>query len=98
MELTEDRRFPGALQPIGDRIRSHNIAIFHGNMNMKKLNFIGKWMIKDVLRKMTQFVQDKALVDDFHGNILSINLKGRNKIRQKECYNYCEGNPIIQKT
>jgi hypothetical protein len=27
--------FPGALQPIGDRIRSHNIAIYHGNVNMK---------------------------------------------------------------
>ncbi|MFQ6009052.1 MAG: flavodoxin domain-containing protein, partial [Candidatus Zixiibacteriota bacterium] len=55
VELVKGWRFPKALQPIADRIRPRDIAVFHGNVDMKKLNFIEKWMIKNV----------KAPVGDF---------------------------------
>jgi menaquinone-dependent protoporphyrinogen oxidase len=42
VELAEGLRFPKALQPIADRIRPRDIAVFHGNVNMKKQNFIEK--------------------------------------------------------
>ena len=48
VELTKGWRFPKALQPIADRIRPRDVAVFHGDVNMKKLNFIEKWMIKNV--------------------------------------------------
>ena len=48
VELTEGWRFPKALQPIADRIRPRDIAIFHGDVNIEKLNFIDKWMAKNV--------------------------------------------------
>jgi len=48
VELTEGWRFPKAQQPLADRIRPRDIAIFHGYVNMKKLNFIDKWMAKNV--------------------------------------------------
>jgi menaquinone-dependent protoporphyrinogen oxidase len=48
VELLQDWRFPGSLQPIADRIRPRDIAVFHGNVDLKKLNFIEKWMLKNV--------------------------------------------------
>jgi menaquinone-dependent protoporphyrinogen oxidase len=41
-------RFPQALQPIADRIQPRDIAVFHGAMDMNKLNRIEKSMIKNV--------------------------------------------------
>jgi len=46
VELTEGWRFPGAQQPIADRIQPRDIAVFHGVINMNKLNPIEKWMFK----------------------------------------------------
>jgi menaquinone-dependent protoporphyrinogen oxidase len=46
--LVEGRRFPKGLQSIADRIRPREIAVFHGAIDMKKLNIVEKWMIKKV--------------------------------------------------
>jgi menaquinone-dependent protoporphyrinogen oxidase len=48
VELTNGWRFPGSLQPIADRIRPRDIAVFHGVLDTKKLNLIEKWMIRNV--------------------------------------------------
>jgi len=55
VELTNGWRFPKALQPLADRIRPRDIALFHGHVNVDKLNFIERSMIKNV----------KAPVGDF---------------------------------
>ena len=46
VELTKGWRFPKALQPIADRIRPRDIAVFHGAVDVGKLNFVEKWMTK----------------------------------------------------
>ena len=46
VELTEGWRFPKAQQPLANRIRPRDIAVFHGVINMNKLNQIEKWMLK----------------------------------------------------
>ena len=48
VELVQGWRFPGSLQPIADRIGPRDIAIFHGATDVDKLNFLEKWMIKNV--------------------------------------------------
>jgi menaquinone-dependent protoporphyrinogen oxidase len=48
VELTKGWRFPGALQPIADRIQPRDIALFHGAADVKRLNLIERWMIKNV--------------------------------------------------
>jgi menaquinone-dependent protoporphyrinogen oxidase len=48
VELTEGWQFPGKLQPIADRIAPRDIALFHGASDPNKLNFIEKWMLKNV--------------------------------------------------
>jgi len=47
-ELIDGWRFPGSLQPIADRIQPRDIAVFHGVVDLEKLNFIEKWMLKNV--------------------------------------------------
>jgi menaquinone-dependent protoporphyrinogen oxidase len=51
VELVEGWRLPEALQPVVDRIRPCDIAVFHGHINPKKLNFIEKWAIKSLVKK-----------------------------------------------
>jgi menaquinone-dependent protoporphyrinogen oxidase len=46
--LLQDWHFPKALQPIADRIHPHDIAVFHGVVDMNKLNPIEKQMLKSV--------------------------------------------------
>ena len=55
VELMQGWRFPTAQQSIADRIQPHDIAVFHGALYMDKLNFLEKWIIKNV----------KAPVGDF---------------------------------
>jgi menaquinone-dependent protoporphyrinogen oxidase len=55
VELMHGWHFPKAQQPIADRIQPHDITAFHGALQVNKLNFIEKMIIKNV----------KAPVGDF---------------------------------
>lgn len=55
VELTKGWRFPQAQQPIADRIHPRDIAVFHGNANIQKLNFIEKWILKNVQAPLGDF-------------------------------------------
>jgi len=55
VELSSGWIFPKGLQPIADRIKPRDITIFHGSLDLKKLGFLEKQMIKGV----------KAAVGDF---------------------------------
>jgi menaquinone-dependent protoporphyrinogen oxidase len=48
VKLTEGWHFPKALQTVADRIQPRDIAVFHGHVNVEKVNFLEKWMIKNV--------------------------------------------------
>jgi len=48
VELMKGWRFPKALQPIADRIQPRDIAIFHGVVNIEKLNFVARRLLKNV--------------------------------------------------
>ena len=48
VELADGWHFPGSLQPIADRIQPRDIAVFHGVVDVNKLNSIEKWMLKNV--------------------------------------------------
>jgi menaquinone-dependent protoporphyrinogen oxidase len=54
-QLMKGWRFPQAQQPIADRIRPRDIAVFHGGLDPKKLNPIEKWMIKNVKAPLGDF-------------------------------------------
>jgi menaquinone-dependent protoporphyrinogen oxidase len=48
LKLTQGWRLPTSLQPIADAIRPHDIALFHGAADVNKMNFLEKWMLKNV--------------------------------------------------
>jgi menaquinone-dependent protoporphyrinogen oxidase len=55
------RRFPEALQPIADRIRPRDIAVFHGALDVRKLNLLEKWLIGNVKVPLGDFREWDAI-------------------------------------
>ncbi|UCD36852.1 MAG: flavodoxin domain-containing protein [Fidelibacterota bacterium] len=55
VELLEGWRLPRALRPIADRIRPRDIAVFHGVLNLNKLNPVEKWIINNVKAPLGDF-------------------------------------------
>jgi menaquinone-dependent protoporphyrinogen oxidase len=45
VELVQGWTFPAGLQPIADRIQPRDSAVFHGSVDMDKLNWFYRWMI-----------------------------------------------------
>jgi menaquinone-dependent protoporphyrinogen oxidase len=48
VQLTNGWRFPTGQQPIVDRIKPRDITVFHGYVNVNKLNFFEKWILNNV--------------------------------------------------
>ena len=62
VELTQGWKFPAKLQPIADRIGPRDIALFHGASDPDKLNFIEKWMLKNIKVPVGDFRDWEAIV------------------------------------
>lgn len=50
-ELLEGWRLPVELQPIAERIRPRDIAVFGGYINPDRVNFIEKTLVKNIVKK-----------------------------------------------
>ncbi len=61
VQLMKGWRFPTALQPIADRIRPRDIALFHGVLNMQKLNFAEKLLLKAMKAPVGDFRDWEAI-------------------------------------
>jgi len=59
--LTQGWHFPKSLQPIADRIRPRGITVFHGALDMKRLNPIEKWAINNVKAPFGDFRDWEAI-------------------------------------
>jgi menaquinone-dependent protoporphyrinogen oxidase len=62
VELMNGWRFPAGLQPVADRLRPRDIAIFHGSVNPNKLNSIEKWMLNNVKSPVGDFRDWEAII------------------------------------
>jgi menaquinone-dependent protoporphyrinogen oxidase len=47
-QIIKGWRFPEAQQPIADRIKPHDVAFFHGFINLKKLDLADKLIVKGI--------------------------------------------------
>lgn len=45
--LAQGWHFPGAQLPVADRIHARDIALFHGAIDMEKLNFVERQIVKE---------------------------------------------------
>ena len=61
VELSDGWIFPKGLQDIADRIKPREITIFHGNVDMDKLGFLEKRMIKGVKAPVGDFRDWEAI-------------------------------------
>jgi len=61
VELLDGWRFPEAQQDIADRIQPRDIGVFHGMLDVKKLNAVEKWMIKNVKSPVGDFRDWEAI-------------------------------------
>jgi menaquinone-dependent protoporphyrinogen oxidase len=55
IQLLKGWRLPKAQQPIADRIRPRDIAVFGGALDPKKMNLFEKWIIKNVKASLGDF-------------------------------------------
>jgi menaquinone-dependent protoporphyrinogen oxidase len=51
VELLNGWRLPASLQPVVSRIQPRDTAVFHGFINPDRLNFIQRWVIKNIVKK-----------------------------------------------
>jgi menaquinone-dependent protoporphyrinogen oxidase len=61
VELLNGWRYPESLQPIVDHIQPRDIAVFHGAVLTDKMNFIEKFMIKNVKTPIGDFRDWQAI-------------------------------------
>lgn len=61
VKLLEGWHFPKGQQEIADRIQPRDIAVFHGNVNTNKLNFLHKWMVGKVESPVGDFRDWEAI-------------------------------------
>jgi len=61
VELTQGWRLPGPLQPIADRIAPRDVAVFHGAVDAGQLDFIEKWILKNVKAPIGDFRDWEAI-------------------------------------
>jgi menaquinone-dependent protoporphyrinogen oxidase len=55
VELVQGWTFPGSLQALADRIQPRDVAVFHGAVDVDKLNAIEKWMLKNIKSPVGDF-------------------------------------------
>ena len=61
--LMKGWHFPTAQQPLADRIQPRDIAVFQGELDMEKLNFAEKLIIKGVKAPVGDFRNWDAITD-----------------------------------
>jgi len=76
VELLDGWRFPEKQQPIADRIQPRDIAVFHGRVDVEKLNFLEKYMINTVKSPVGDFrdwdgitAWAEAIADELRGAV-----------------------------
>jgi menaquinone-dependent protoporphyrinogen oxidase len=55
VELLQGWQFPEAQRSLIERIKPRDIAIFHGAIDLKKMNFLEKWTLKNVKAQTGDF-------------------------------------------
>ncbi len=69
VKLVEGWRLPGDLQPVADRIRPRDITVFHGNIDLQKINFMEKFAVKNVVKKPFGDYRDWNMIAAWAGKV-----------------------------
>jgi len=61
VELLHGWRFPEAQRSLIERIKPRDITVFHGAIDLKKMNFLEKWTLKNVKAPIGDFRDWQAI-------------------------------------
>ena len=78
LELVKGQRFPKSLKPVIDRIQPRDTAVFHGAINMEKLNFFEKFAFKKTPAMQGDFRDWNAIIS-WANSIVTALKKNNNK-------------------
>lgn len=62
VDLLQGWRLPAGLQPVADRIRPRDVAVFAGELDADRLNVLEKWMVRKVEAPLGDFRDWKAIL------------------------------------
>ncbi len=68
-DLLAGWRLPEALRPVADRIHPCDVAVFHGNIDPKKLNFLQRWAIKNIVKAPTGDFRDWGAIANWSHSV-----------------------------
>lgn len=57
VELLKGWKIPDNLKPVADKINPMEIKVFHGNLDLEKLNFMEKFIVKKIKAPVGDFIQ-----------------------------------------
>ncbi len=77
LELVKGQRFPKSLQPVIDHIRPRDMVVFHGSINMNKLNFFERFVFKKSPAMQGDFRDWDTIIS--WANAIAGTLKNHNK-------------------
>jgi menaquinone-dependent protoporphyrinogen oxidase len=60
-KLAEGMYMPKSLQPVIDRIQPKDFAVFHGNVDPSRINFLEKWILRQVKAETGDFRDWKTI-------------------------------------
>ncbi len=69
VQLVEGKRLPPDVQSIADRIRPRDITVFHGNIDLAKINFMEKFAVKNVVKKPFGDYRDWTMIAGWAGKV-----------------------------
>jgi menaquinone-dependent protoporphyrinogen oxidase len=69
VELLDGWRLPATLQPVVSRIQPCDTVVFHGFINPNRLNFIQKWVIKNIVKKPFGDYRDWNVIEAWTGTV-----------------------------
>jgi menaquinone-dependent protoporphyrinogen oxidase len=75
IKLVAGKRLPSAMEPVVERIRPRDIAVFHGYNNLEKMNWIEKFAIRSIVKKSFGDFRDWDMIAKWAEQIASA-LKG----------------------
>ncbi len=75
VQLLNGWRLPTSQQAVADRIHPRDIAVFHGFINPEKLNFLQRWVIKNMVKAPFGDFRDWKMIVDWTTKI-AVALKG----------------------
>ncbi len=67
--LVEGWRLPADVQPAAERIHPRDVAVFHGNINLAKINFMEKFAVKNVVKKPFGDYRDWKMIEAWANRI-----------------------------